>query len=553
MHTHHRPHHRPRPRPQPLAPAHAHHPTPEQHAAAEAFSNGSHLVIQAGAGTGKTTTLAMLAHSARRQGRLGRYIAFNRAVTRHAARRFPAEVACTTAHALAYTAVGRSYQTRMNAPRQAGWRTGAALGIDDGMCVRIGPRKVNNKALSSTVLRTVTRFCQSADREIAAHHVPPLRGAESTPLHTQLTGLVLPYARKAWADLQHPDHGAVRFEHDHYLKMWALSDPVIPADFLLLDEAQDTNPVVEQVFTAQRDHAQLVLVGDSAQAIYGWRGARDVMTGFDGRQLSLSRSFRFGPALAAEANRWLQIVDAPIRLTGSPSLCTELRGTRTPEAILCRTNAGAMVEVIRQLDAGRRVALAGGGASLSALARAAHALEHGRRAAHPELTLFASWAELREYAECDPAGRDLLPLVELVDEHGSQALLPALDRLVPEESAEVTVPTAHRAKGREWASVRIADDFTAPDDLDEHDEDGAPVPGPIDLDEARLAYVAVTRARSLLDIGGLSWINTHPAGDPRPTEAKPREPAQGKHGEHSAPTQTRRSERGENTLQKSPG
>ncbi|WP_329394071.1 AAA family ATPase [Streptomyces lydicus] len=545
MHTH--------PRPQPHAPAHTHHPTPEQHAAAGAFSNGSHLVIQAGAGTGKTTTLAMLAHSARRQGRHGRYIAFNRAVARHAARRFPTEVACTTAHALAYIAVGRRYQARMNVPRQAGWRTGEALGIDDGMCVRIGPRKVNNKALSSTVLRTVTRFCQSADREIAAHHVPPLRGAESAPLHTQLTGLVLPYARKAWADLQHPDHGAVRFEHDHYLKMWALSDPVIPADFLLLDEAQDTNPVVEQVFTAQRDHAQLVLVGDSAQAIYGWRGVRDVMTGFDGRQLSLSRSFRFGPALAAEANRWLQIVDAPIRLTGSPSLHTELRGTRTSEAILCRTNAGAMVEVIRQLDAGHRVALAGGGASLSALARAAHALEHGRRAAHPEPTLFASWAELREYAECDPAGRDLLPLVELVDEHGSQALLPALDRLVPEEAAEVTVSTAHRAKGREWASVRIADDFTAPDDLDERDEDGAPVPGPIDLDEARLAYVAVTRARSLLDIGGLSWINTHPAGDPRPTEAKPREPAQGKHGEHSAPTQTRRSERGENTLQKSPG
>jgi len=116
----------------------------------------------------------------------------------------------------------------------------------------------------------------------------------------------------------------VRFEHDHYLKMWALRDPVIAADFLLLDEAQDTNPVVEQVFTAQRDHAQLVLVGDSAQAIYGWRGARDVMTGFDGRRLSLSRSFRFGPPLAAEANRWLTIIARTVPrpccvpCTGSP-------------------------------------------------------------------------------------------------------------------------------------------------------------------------------------------------------------------------------------------
>src|SRR5690348_8340185 len=112
-----------------------HAPTPEQTAAAEAFPTGAHLVIQAGASTGKTTTLAMLAHTARRQRRTGRYLAFNRAVARHATRTFPAEVTCGTAHALAYTAVGRHYQARLNAPRQAGWRTGAALGIKEGMCL----------------------------------------------------------------------------------------------------------------------------------------------------------------------------------------------------------------------------------------------------------------------------------------------------------------------------------------------------------------------------------------------------------------------------------
>ncbi|KUL54589.1 DNA helicase [Streptomyces sp. NRRL F-4489] len=501
-----------------------HTPTAEQSAAAEAFPTGAHLAIQAGAGTGKTTTLAMLAHAARRQRRTGRYIAFNRAVAQHAARTFPSEVHCGTAHALAFTAVGKHYRSRLNAPRQAGWRTGAALGIEDGMRLRLGPRNVTNKALSYTALRTVTRFCQSADKEIAHHHVPPLRGAESEPLHTQLAEVVLPYARKAWADLQHPDHGVVRFEHDHYLKMWALSDPVIPADFLLLDEAQDTNPVVEQVLTAQRAHAQLVLVGDSAQAIYGWRGARDVLTGFDGTHLSLSRSFRFGPDLAAEANRWLAIVGTPLRLTGSPCRKTEMRPVPVPEAILCRTNVGAMVEVIRQLAENRRVALAGGGEALSALARAADDLSSGRRTAHPELMLFETWAELREYAEYDPAGRDLLPLVELVDEHGAATVLQALDRLSPEESAQVTVSTAHRAKGREWSTVRIADDFTAPDDLDDCDKDGLPLPGPVDLDEARLAYVAVTRAREQLDLGGLSWINSHPAGDPRPGKPPPHGP-----------------------------
>ncbi|OKI08330.1 DNA helicase [Streptomyces sp. CB02923] len=495
-------------------------PTAEQTAAADAFRAGDHLVIQAGAGTGKTTTLAMLAHCPPPRGRppcrQGRYIAFNRTIARDASRRFPDHVTCSTAHALAYASVGREYQTRLNAPRQAGWRIGAALGIDTGMTVRIGARLIGNRALSYSALRTVTRFCQSADPDLTAQHVPRLRGAEADGLHEQLSDVVLPFARKAWADLQHPERGSVRFEHDHYLKMWALNQPKITADFLLLDEAQDTNPVVEQVFAAQRGHAQLVMVGDSAQAIYGWRGARDVMSDFDGRQLILSRSFRFGSELAAEANRWLGIIGAPIRLDGAPWLATELGRAPRPDAVLCRTNVGAMVEVIRQLEQSRRVALAGGGGALTALAQSAHDLRSGRRPSHPELMLFESWEELREYAEYDPSGRDLLPLVELVDEHGTEALLQALGRLSEEETAEVTVSTAHRAKGREWPTVRIADDFTGPDDLDERDTDGEPLPGPIDLAEARLAYVAVTRARTRLDIGGLAWLNSHPAGDPSP-------------------------------------
>jgi hypothetical protein len=63
------------------------------------------------------------------------------------------------------------------------------------------------------------------------------------------------------------------------------------------------------------------------------------VTGFDGRQLALSHSFRFGQAIAEEANRWLAIADAPIRLTDSPHVSGRLQPLPgTPEAILCRTN-----------------------------------------------------------------------------------------------------------------------------------------------------------------------------------------------------------------------
>ncbi|GHE11427.1 UvrD-helicase domain-containing protein [Streptomyces alanosinicus] len=486
-------------------------PTSEQCVAVDTFRRGDHLVLQAGAGTGKTTTLAMLAASTKKR---GRYIAFNKSIAMEAATKFSSNVQCKTAHSLAFAAVGHNYSARMDAPRVPGWKTGASLGIGLNMRIRIGERDVTNKALSYTVLRTVTRFCQSADPMIQPYHVPRLRGIEMEDLHAQLVDVVLPYAHKAWEDLQNPDHGNVRFDHDHYLKIWALTEPRIEADFLLLDEAQDTNPVVEKVFNAQRSHTQLVMVGDSAQAIYGWRGARDVMSDFDGTELALSQSFRFGPDLADEANRWLSIVDSPIRLAGTTAISTRLERVEYPDAILCRSNVGAMLEVMNQLEQGRRVALVGGGEALRALARAARGLKAGKRSTHPELILFESWGELQEYAEYDPSGRDLLPLVDLVDEHGVDVILDAVDKLAVEHGADIVVSTAHKAKGREWASVRIGEDFTEPVDPEETDEDGNPLPGDIDDGEARLAYVAVTRARNQLDLGGLSWINQHPDGNP---------------------------------------
>jgi superfamily I DNA/RNA helicase len=89
----------------------------------------------------------------------------------------------------------------------------------------------------------------------------------------------------------------------------------------------------------------------------------------------------------------------------------------------------------------------------------------------------------------------------------------------PEDQSEATVSTAHKAKGREWAQVKIADDFTPPSGGPPHDT-GQGTARRIDDKEACLAYVAVTRTRRRLDIGGLSWINEHPEGASAATTAR---------------------------------
>ncbi|WP_323392377.1 UvrD-helicase domain-containing protein [Streptomyces jumonjinensis] len=226
-------------------------------------------------------------------------------------------------------------------------------------------------------------------------HLPRLRGLDDK-FRGELAQIVLPYVRRAWIDVQDPDGKLVRFDPNHALKIWALTEPRICADYLLLDEAQDTNPVMEKIFNSQRSQAQLVMVGDSAQAIYGWRGARDVMTDFEGRQLTLSQSFRFGQALADEANRWLMIVQSPLRLRGTPAIDTLIGPLEQADAVLCRTNGGAITEIFKLLEQGKRVALVGGKKSLAELAKAAGDLKPDAARPTPTLCSFSpgtsSWS-----------------------------------------------------------------------------------------------------------------------------------------------------------------
>jgi len=95
-----------------------------------------------------------------------------------------------------------------------------------------------------------------------------------------------------------------------------------------------------------------------------------------------------------------------------------------PDAVLCRTNIGAMREALNHLAAGCRVALAGGGNSLRSLATTARDLQEGHRTWHPELILIPTWGELQDYADFDPAGRDLKPFVDLIDQHGADTSSP---------------------------------------------------------------------------------------------------------------------------------
>jgi hypothetical protein len=90
-------------------------PTDEQQENLDVVHTGVDTVIEAGAGTGKTSQLKMIALN--ESDRSGLCIYFNRAPAAEARRTFPANVACSTAHSLAWHAMqGRAFMERLEGP-----------------------------------------------------------------------------------------------------------------------------------------------------------------------------------------------------------------------------------------------------------------------------------------------------------------------------------------------------------------------------------------------------------------------------------------------------
>jgi hypothetical protein len=491
----------------------SHKPTDEQQAFIDHFVAGESLVTVAVAGAGKTTTLRMGSEAmlAERPAFRGLYVAYNSALAKEARAAFPVNVDCRTAHSVAFASHGRDLAHRLDAPRMTG-RQAAEL-------MYAGGRYPETRVLNSPVevaagvlltpaqvarlaLTTVERYCQSDADDIGPEHVPAVNGVVDRAAREALVSIVLPIANLAWRDLTHP-RGRLRFQPDIYLKMWALSRPRISADAILFDEAQDANPVLSRVLREQ-DHTQLVAVGDPYQQLYAWRGAVDALATWPARvRLTLAQSFRFGPAVAERANEWLRLLGAEQRVIGFDRIASTVEPLEQADAILCRSNAGAMARVMEHIGAGRRVHLVGGASDIKRFAQAALRLMDGQRADHPELIAFESWDAVRQYAAQDD-GATLATIVKLIDEHGPDKVIAVADSLSTEAAAEVTVSTAHKSKGRQWGTVKIGPDFREPFPREWPPDSGRRAVL-LDASELMLLYVGVTRAVDVLDDFSNRW------------------------------------------------
>lgn len=476
---------KPRRRSSPKKPKFA--PTPEQQEAVEAFMTGDSLKVTAFAGAGKTSTLVQMANV--RDGS-GLYLAFNRAIAEEASAEFPSSVDCRTTHSVALRAVRSAHQFSKPKLFNAIKSKQLAKVLELKQISIAEAITLTEVQQAHLLLSTIRRFCQSGDTDIQQHHIPKagrLIGLEDEQ-KLEVERWAVAGACKVWSRMLDANDD-IPLGHDGYLKLWSLSDPVLEQEFILLDEAQDTNPAVMSVL--EKQNTQMVYVGDSHQQIYAWRGAVDAMSRVKTQgQAYLTQSFRFGPEIAEAATSVLRTLGERKAIRGNEAIRSSIGHTGFAGTVLARTNAMVISEVLDALNRGIVPHIVGGTDEILSLVSDVFNLMDGKTASHSDFFGFTNWDQVVAFSDTDE-GEDLKPFVSLVQKYGPKALWASLKQTAAtEDDAGIVISTAHKAKGRQWKGVRIADDFAGVQTKI----------GEIPQEESRLFYVAITRAQEKLDI-----------------------------------------------------
>lgn len=263
----------------------------------------------------------------------------------------------------------------------------------------------------------------------------------------------------------------VTITHDVYLKMYQLSQRIIKEvwdkkakcyvipDIIALDEAQDTNPVMQAIFEIQ-PHQRLI-IGDPMQQLYTWRGAGDAMNCFNDFTVGyLTESFRFNNTIASIANKILANVDNKMRVKGS-STKTEIN----TYAHLCRTNASVVERIFAELETGRRVYTSIKVSDVFSKLFHMQSCFFGETPRYPnsELSSIIDKKSLIKALEFSEELKRLDNLRQCIIEQGYTLLSAknALDTIIVKkpEQANIVVSTIHASKGLEYDHVTIDNDF----------------------------------------------------------------------------------------------
>jgi len=250
---------------------------PQQQAAVEA--TGQHVLLLAGAGTGKTATIIGRAAHLIRQGVKARRIlllTFTRRAAREMVARLERDLGAGSRGVVAGTFHHFCLLTMRRQPKAFGMADVTVIDRDDQLqlvrLARAGVRRKGEQFPQAAKLLSAISFARNTNAPLATYL------DKHTDWDDDTTQRVLQVA-KVYRERKR-QRGYLDF--DDLLHRFAAvlhKDPKVrdrvagSFDHVLVDEMQDTNPLQWLIIEALKGSATLFCVGDDAQSIYAFRGA----------------------------------------------------------------------------------------------------------------------------------------------------------------------------------------------------------------------------------------------------------------------------------------
>jgi antirestriction protein ArdC/DNA polymerase III epsilon subunit-like protein/superfamily II DNA/RNA helicase len=368
-------------------------PTQEQRKIVDAIMTGKDIVVQALAGTGKTSTLVLAAKRllAEKPDAKLLYIVFNKETAEEAQGRMPKNVDSRTMDNVAYSMLPDNYRSRNKLSNKDKISDRSLIDFTDfinlfeyykyepvTLMIRGAETTLGRNDLVQEIREAVDRFAVSGDDTLTEKHF-----AKKMPFFDLVPKVLVDYAKRMWDDVSSEagwdptSKKLSRIDFSHMLKTWALTKPQFAdglnsgstseGDFkgrknslFFFDEAQDMNPVIVKLL-ADQENIQKVYVGDSNQAIYAFRGAVDELNNVkDAIELELTQTFRFGAILAGMGNRFLTTLGSIRKIVGKPGEDDGVlleKEMEDPDVIIARTNGGVIDSVFDLLAKGKNPGL----------------------------------------------------------------------------------------------------------------------------------------------------------------------------------------------------
>lgn len=472
--------------------------TQEQEAIVDLASRGASFKITAFAGAAKTTSLVMVSKAVEHQ---SLYLAYNKRMADEAKMKFPEWVEVRTVHSLAYGFSGTRIAHKLKRPvghyvNVAG--TPSEIGRYFGIkTIRLADdKKITSVALGQVVRDTVNAFENSSDDFLTEKHIvygQLTKWIKARKISIQEVGrLTLKHAQDLWK-LRSDPNSNVLATHDTYLKMYQLSKPDLSEyRTIYLDEAQDSNNCVLDIVLNQP--SQLIIVGDSLQSIYQWRGSIDALEKVNLPEKKLTKSFRFGQ-IVADIAKTIIAPSKVVEIEGFDQCDTKIIMSQSkmpfPYTKIFRTNTELLIEAIEKLDKGLSVYIEVDTTDLVRSIESCVALKEDRKkdVKHDMFIGCDTWSDA--ILECK-TDLKMKQIVEMVVTNAHIRVLSLLATYRKPDVYDVLFITAHKSKGLEWDNVVIADDYPSVFYDGEYD---------LEDQERNLQYVANTRARKHLCFG----------------------------------------------------